>query len=97
MFSAAFVAETAIGVFKMAVQLGGGAGEGGFDVGGLVGDDERRMAFWAGFEETAFVAWTRVFVGLPGEVHLDAGEVGFETTKYVDDVGSDGIGEFVVH
>jgi hypothetical protein len=64
------------------------------------------VAFGAGFEEAAFVSGlglgsgflgSGLFVGFPGQVDLDAGEVGVESVKDVEDVGSDGIGELVVH
>jgi hypothetical protein len=88
------------------VQFRGGSGEGCVDVGGFGRDDEGAMAFGAGFEEAAFVSGfglgsgfpgAGLFVGFPSEVDLDAGEVGVESVKDVEDVGSDGIGELVVH
>ena len=97
-FAAALVGEAAIGAFEMPVHLGGGASEGGFDIGGLVGDNERAMTFGAGFEHTAFALWAGLFGAfVAGEVYLDAGEVGVETLQEVVDIGSDGVGELGVH
>jgi len=97
MFAAAFVAEAAVGGFEKTMQLGGGPGEGGVDVGGLGGDDEGAVAFGTGLEQAAFVSGAGLFVGFAGEVNFDAGEIRVESMKDVDDVGSDGIGELVLH
>src|ERR1700733_5858568 len=97
MFAPTLVAETAIGVFEVPVEFGCGPGEGGFDIGGLSRDDEGGVVFWTGLEETAFVSWSGLFVGFAGEGDFDASQIRIESMKDVDDVGSDGIGELVVH
>ena len=97
-FSAApFVGEAAVGGFEMSVHFGGGSGEGVFDVGCLVGHDEGGMTFGASFENTAFIFRAGFFDVFAGQVNFDPGEVGIEAIKDVEDVGSDGIGELVVH
>jgi hypothetical protein len=95
--AATFVREATIGVFEMPVELACSTGKGGFDVGGLIRDDEGLMTFWAGFKKTSFVSGAGVFVGFAGQVYLDSCEVGFESTKDIGDIGSDGIGELVMH
>lgn len=96
-FAPALISEAAVGGFEEAVKFSGGSGECGVDVGGFGRDDEGAMTFGTGFQETAFVPWSGLFVGLPGEVDLDAGEVGVESAKDVEDIGSDGIGKLVMH
>jgi hypothetical protein len=95
----AFVGEAAEGVFKEAVHLSGGCGEGGIDVVGVAGGDEGAVVFGTDLEETArldgsAVRGASVFAG---EVYVNAREVGFESLEDVVDVGANGVGEIVVH
>jgi hypothetical protein len=91
MFAAALVSQAAVGVFEVAVEFGCGTGESGFDIGGLGRDDEGGVMFWTSLEETAFVSRAGFFIGFASEVDFNASQIGVESMKDVDDVGSDGI------
>ena len=99
MFAATLVSKTSVGGFKEAVEFGGSSGEGTVDVGGCGGGDQDLVVAGTGFEDATFVSRTveAGFVCLSCEVDFDAGEIGVEAAKDVEDVGSDGIGELVVH
>ena len=99
MFAATLVPETAVGGFKESMEFGCSSGEGGVDVSGCGGGDQDLVAAGAGFEDAAFVARAveACFACLSCQVNFDAGEVGVEAAKDVDDISSDGIGELVVH
>jgi hypothetical protein len=91
--AAAFVGETAEGVFEDAVHLAGGRGEGGVDVGGFAGCYQGSTVLGPDFEHAAFFDWAAVrgAVVFAGEVYIDAREVGFETLEDVVDVRADGV------
>jgi len=96
-FAATLVGEAAVGGFQLAVHLCGGAGEGVFDVGGFVGDDEGGVTFGAGFEHATFVFRAGLFDVFAGEVNFDSSKVWVESLQEAVDIGSDGVGEFGVH
>src|SRR3984957_17982039 len=52
---AIFVFDAAEGADHESLHLGGGTGDCGGDVGGVIGDGQRLVAFRTNFEEAAFV------------------------------------------
>ncbi len=94
---AVFVFNSSKGVDEKALHLGGGAGDRGWNVGGVVGDGESLMMSVTDFQDAAFVLRSGFLSVFVGEVNFNASELVFETVQDAVEIGFDQVGEFFVH
>jgi hypothetical protein len=91
------VLDTAEGAYEEALHLCGGSGDGGWYVGGVVGDRQRLMMSVTDFETAAFVLRSGLVSVFVAEVDFNASKLVCESVQDSVEIGLDQVGEFVVH
>jgi hypothetical protein len=92
-----FVFDPAEGAYEESLHLGSGAGDCGWDVGGVVGNGECLVMFMTDFEAAAFVLRSGLVPVFIAEMDLNTGELVFESVQDAVKIRLDQVGEFVVH
>jgi hypothetical protein len=92
-----FVFDAAKGAYEESLHLGGGAGDCGWDVGGVVGDGECLVMFVTDFEAAAFVLRSGLVSVFVAEMDLNASELVFKSVQDAVKIRFDQVGEFFVH
>jgi hypothetical protein len=94
---AVLVFNSSEGVKEKALHLGGGAGDGRWNVGGVVGDGKCLMVSMTNFQDTAFVLCSGFISVFVREMNFNTSELVFEAAQDAVKIGFDQVGEFFVH